>query len=86
MSHLVNTYEKHGDLFQEACTNPGPNACGYGFPNPAGGGFSAHQLSATVICVQCCLENMDGCCQVAFPDNCMCENINNKGNLMDCSK
>eukprot|EP00092_Neocalanus_flemingeri_P009998 GFUD01010778.1.p1 GENE.GFUD01010778.1~~GFUD01010778.1.p1 ORF type:complete len:1132 (+),score=216.75 GFUD01010778.1:194-3397(+) len=69
---------------KEACTNPGPNACGYGWPNPTGGGISAHQLSATVVCVECCVETTPGCCRKMFPDFCSCQDISHKTVLMDC--
>eukprot|EP00092_Neocalanus_flemingeri_P032991 GFUD01035877.1.p1 GENE.GFUD01035877.1~~GFUD01035877.1.p1 ORF type:complete len:623 (-),score=91.11 GFUD01035877.1:252-2120(-) len=77
-------------LMHESCSTWGPGACGYGptggWVNPAGGGFSFHEVSAGSICVTC---NMDF---TAGPLNqgcnmtlCACIEIIDKNSLVDCS-
>ena len=73
------------------CSTKGPRACGYGWTNPDQyapvKGFSFHQVSDESICVQCNIYFPgEGFCAASGPDGfCMCEDIRNKKDLMDCS-
>ena len=77
-------------ITEQACTTEGPRACGYGWTNPDPSapvpGFSFHQVSDGSICVTCHWKlNAPGpeCPTDGF---CLCKDIQNKKDLMDCSK
>ena len=70
-----------------ACSREGPNACGYGWTNPDPDaqvqGFTFHQVSDGSICVNCTIDlpGPPGCPSYGY---CLCKDIKNKEDLMDC--
>ena len=74
-------------IFQEtSCSKKGPHACGYGWTNPAGGGFSFHQVSSGSVCVTCNIFTDITGTPPCTDDLCLCKDIISKNTLMDCSK
>ena len=72
----------------ESCSKEGPGACGYGWINPDPlapvDHFSFHQVSDGSICVKCYID-LPGGAECPSDGFCLCEDIQNKEDLMDCS-
>ena len=69
-----------------AYSNEGPDACGYGFPNPNNIKFSFHQVSSGSIQVRC-LYNSGGppyCGEPETDEYCLCDDLIDKLSAQAC--